>query len=98
MNLNDISRIASAACREYGVKRLDMFGSIARGESTGSSDVDLLVEFDNPDRSPARRFFGLLHHLEDALGCPVDLFTAHGLRNPYVKERVEKEKVNIYEG
>ena len=73
------------------------FGSVARGEFTDSSDVDLLVEFDEPDRLPAKRFFGFLHHLEDNLNCTVDLLTATGLRNPYFRKRVEQEKVTIYE-
>lgn len=97
MNLKDISEIASPACSEFGVKRLEVFGSVARGEFTDSSDVDLLVEFNEPDRSPAKRFFGFLHHLEDELHCTVDLLTAAGLRNPYFKKRVEQEKVTIYE-
>ena len=95
--MNDISRIATPACPEFGVKRLDVFGSVARGELAASSDVGLLVEFDEPDRLPAKRFFGLLHHLEDKLDCPVDLLTASGLRNPYFRKRVEQEKVTIYE-
>ena len=98
MNLKDISAIASPACSEFGVKRLEVFGSVARGAFTDSSDVDLLVEFGEPDRAPAKRFFGLLHYMEDKLGCTVDLLTVAGLRNPYFKKRVEQEKVTIYEG
>jgi len=80
------------------VRRLDAFGSVARGEETASSDIDLLVEFDDPDRNPAKRFFGFLHSLEDTLGCEVDLLTIEGLRNPYFKKRVLQERVPIYEG
>ena len=97
MNLRDISEIAIPACDEFGVKSMAVFGSVARGDSTESSDVDFLIEFDKPDISPAKRFFGLLHHLEDKLNCTVDLLTTTGLRNPYFKKRVEQEKVTIYE-
>jgi uncharacterized protein len=97
MNIEDIKKAALPACREFGVLRLDVFGSTARGSATTSSDVDLLVEFADPDRSPAKRFFGLLHHLEDSLGCAVDLLTTRSLRNPYFKERVLKEKILVYE-
>jgi len=86
------------ACRKFDVRRLDVFGSTARDAASGTSDVDLLVEFRNPDRSPARRFFGLLHQLEDTLGCEVDLLTTGSLRNPYFRERVLKERIPIYEG
>jgi predicted nucleotidyltransferase len=47
---------------------------------------------------PSKKFFGLLHHLEDALGCEVDLLTVSSLRNPYFCRRVLKERVNIYGG
>jgi len=98
MTLDEIRKTIVPACREFDVSRLDAFGSTARGCVTGSSDVDLLVEFKDPSRSPAKRFFGLLHRLEDTLGCKVDLLTANGLRNPYFKRRVMQGKVPIYEG
>ncbi len=98
MKIEDIRKVASPACRAFNVKRLDAFGSTARGESTTSSDVDLLVEFREPDVFPARRFFGLLHELEDALGCEVDLLTPASLRNPYFRRRVLQERTPVYEG
>ena len=84
------------ACREFNVSRLDAFGSTVRGSSTSSSDVDLLVEFREPARSPAKRFFGLLHTLEDSLGCEVDLLTPNSLRNPYFKARVMQARISVY--
>ena len=98
MRIEDIKKAAAPACRDFNVKRLDAFGSAARGTSTASSDVDLLVEFRRPEIKPARRFFGLLHQLEDSLGCEVDLLTLGSLRNPYFRKRVKEERVSIYEG
>ncbi|MCK5802981.1 MAG: nucleotidyltransferase family protein [Lentisphaeria bacterium] len=98
MNIVEIKNAVLPACREFGVRRLDAFGSVARGTTSSSSDVDLLVEFDAPDRSPAKRFFGLLHRLEDTLGCDVDLLTSTSLKNPYFRKRVLSERVPIYEG
>jgi len=98
MKTEDIKRIALPACREFNVRRLDAFGSTARESATSSSDVDLLVEFSEPDYKPAKRFFGLLHQLEDALGCKVDLLTIASLRNPYFKAHVLTERIPIYEG
>jgi predicted nucleotidyltransferase len=48
MVLADQHRL-SELCRKYGIRRLSVFGSTARGEQTAESDIDLLVEFD-PDR------------------------------------------------
>jgi predicted nucleotidyltransferase len=98
MDIETVRAVALPACREFGVRRLDAFGSVARGASGTASDVDLLVEFQSPDEAPARRFFGLLHRLEDDLGCAVDLLTTGSLRNPYFRERVLRERVLLYEG
>ena len=86
--LEEIKEVAVPACQEFNVKRLDLFGSLARGEGTAESDVDLLVEFEETDLYPSKRFFGFLHHLEDVLGCEVErLFgksfrAAHGSFRP----------------
>ena len=98
MKIEDIKKIVLPACREFNVHRLDAFGSTARGSATLSSDVDLIVEFSKPDHQLAKRFFGLLHQLEDTLGCEVDLLTMGSLRNPYFKAQVLSERVPIYEG
>ena len=96
MTLEKIKLIAHPACREFGVKRLDLFGSLSRGTATADSDVDLIVEFENPDIHPSKRFFGLLHRLEDELQCKVDLLTIPGLKNPYFRRSILKERINIY--
>jgi predicted nucleotidyltransferase len=98
MTLQDIKSVAVPACREFKVKRLDLFGSLARGAGTAESDVDLLVEFEEPYLHPSKRFFGLLHYLEDTSGCKIDLLTVRGLRNPDFRRRVLKERMNIYGG
>ena len=48
-------------CEEFGVRGLDAFDSVSRGSLQALSDIDLLVEFVEPERSPAKWFFGLLH-------------------------------------
>jgi predicted nucleotidyltransferase len=96
-DVEQIKTIAIPACDQFGVKRLDIFGSLAAGTGTPESDVDLLVEFEEPDNYPSKRYFGLLHYLEDALGREIDLLTTNSLRNPYFRERVLKERVKIYE-
>ncbi len=98
MTLDQIKEVAEPVCIEFEVQRLDVFGSLARGEGTLCSDMDLLVEFENPDLHLTRRFFGLLHCLEDTFDCRVDLLTASGLRNPYFRRKVLENRVNIYGG
>lgn len=71
----------------YGVRRLALFGSTARGSAGSDSDIDVLVAFDGPATS--ERYFGVLFHLEDLFGQPVDLVTEKALRRelrPYIEE------------
>jgi predicted nucleotidyltransferase len=96
MTLDQVRQLAVPACQEFNVKRLDVFGSFAQSRQTEASDLDLLVEFHDPDYRPSRRFFGLLHRLEDTFQRNVDLLTLSGLRNPFFRDRVMKERVQIY--
>ena len=76
-------------CRRFGVARLDVFGSAARGSDFGAeSDVDFLVEFRSPEDSVAR-FLEFRDALAALLGRPVDLVdrkTVEASRN-YIRRR-----------
>ena len=61
-------------CQRHGIARLEVFGSLSRGESRRGSDVDLLVTF-QPGVHLGWDFFELHKELEDLLGCEVDLLT-----------------------
>ena len=78
--------------KQFGVKSLLLFGSVARNEATSTSDVDLLVEFNRPVG-----YFGLFalqDYLEKILGCSVDLGTPESLK-PYIKERILGEIIHV---
>lgn len=79
--------------QEFNVKSLILFGSVARDEATAASDVDLLVEFNQPIGLLA--FVRLKRQLEAILGCPVDLGTPNSLK-PYLKENVLRECVRVF--
>jgi len=64
--------------QRFGVTRLALFGSTARGNAGPTSDVDVLVAFDGPATSA--RYFGVQFYLEDLLGRSVDLVTEKALR------------------
>lgn len=76
----------------FGVARLALFGSVARDEAQSDSDVDLLVEFDRP--VGMFRFMELQNHLEDLLGCGVDLGTPQSLK-PRIRDRILAEAVHV---
>ena len=77
--------------RRYGVRELALFGSVARGDASETSDIDVLVSFDGPATSA--RYFGVQFRLEDAFQRPVDLVTEAALRpelRPYVERDVRR--------
>ena len=76
----------------YGVTRLMLFGSTARDAARGDSDIDVLVAFNGPATS--ERYFGVLFHLEDLFGVPVDLVTDKALR-PELRPFIENQAVHV---
>lgn len=77
----DISRL----CRKYGVRRLEVFGSAARGDfDPAENDLDFLVLFDKKSTlSSFDRFFGLKEDLQKLLGREIDSVDFSAARNPY---------------
>lgn len=83
-------------CRESGVRRLDLFGSRAKGTSDAGSDVDLLIEF-APELTPGLLgFIALEAEFRELLGEKVDLVSAGGL-NPYLADEILASRVPLYE-
>ncbi len=90
--LNLLAKYKPALAVRYGVLRLALFGSTARGEATAASDFDILVAFDGPATSD--RYFGVQFYLEDLLGRPVDLVTEKALRTEF-RSRIEREAAYV---
>lgn len=75
----------------YGVRSLALFGSAARNKLRKSSDIDILVEFDNTTWA---NYIGLKFYLEDLLGRDVDLVTPKALK-PVTKPSIEKDLLYV---
>ena len=63
--------------RRFGVKSIGLFGSWVREQASPASDIDLLVEFDQPSFD---KYMDLKFYLEDLLGRPVDLVLKTALK------------------
>ena len=63
---------------EFGVSKIGLFGSYAKGQSVDTSDIDLVVEFERPI---GFRFIELVDYLENLLGHEVDVLTPAGVQN-----------------
>ena len=77
----------------YGVERIGIFGSYARGDETRTSDVDVLVEF-SPGQATFDNFMQLAYDLEDLFKRKVDLLTVAGI-DKYIRSQVEREVIWI---
>jgi len=82
-------------CKRNHVRRLSLFGSVARGEDRPESDLDILVEFE-PDSTPGFAFFGMADELEQIFKRKVDLNTPAFLSKHFRLE-AQKESKTIYE-
>ena len=95
MNKEQVMAILAAnrtALSQRHVRSLDLFGSVARGEATDASDVDLLVEFEPGHPVGLFELLGVQCFLEDLLGCRVDLVMRDGIRKE-LKDRILKEAI-----
>ena len=79
-----------ALFERYGVSAVSLFGSVARGESTEGSDIDLLVEFSRP--IGLFQFVELKRALEEIFGRSVDLVTPKALK-PQLRDQILKEAI-----
>jgi len=70
----------TALCRRYGIERLEIIGSFARGDAGPESDIDVLVTF-KPDVHIGLEFVRLKEELEALFGREVDLLTRASVEN-----------------
>lgn len=68
---------------EFGVEKIGLFGSVAKGTDDECSDIDLVIEFRRP---MGLKFITLVEYLENILGRKVDLVTRDGLENIRVRK------------
>jgi predicted nucleotidyltransferase len=93
--LEDVRRHREAILHlaaRYGIRRVRVFGSVARAEAASTSDLDVLVDFE-PGRSLLDQV-GFTQELETLLGRRVDVVAEGGL-NPYLEARILAEAVPL---
>ena len=95
LTIDEIKAAVAPICERYGVKRMTLFGSYARGDADDKSDVDLMV--DKYDEKKLRGFVwgGLYGDLKDALGLEVDVLSRISTRQKFL-DKIAKDEVLIY--
>ena len=82
-------------CRQHGIRRLSLFGSILQDDFGPDSDIDVLVEFE-PGTRVGLRFFTMERELSQLFGRKVDLNTP-GFLSKYFRDEVLAEAVVQYD-
>ncbi len=84
-------------CQEFGIARLELFGSAARSDFRADSDVDVLVQFLDGETPPLSGLIRLRNRLSMLFGGrDVDVATNAILRNPYRKQAIQKDLEILY--
>ena len=92
---NILSEKSGYLAETYGVKRIGLFGSYAKGTYTETSDIDIIVEFETP---LGFKFMDFADYLEEILGKPVDVLTVGGLqgiRIPHIAQSIKESIVYV---
>ncbi|MDE0469212.1 MAG: nucleotidyltransferase family protein [Candidatus Poribacteria bacterium] len=92
---NILSEKSEYLTEVYGVKKIGLFGSYAKGTYTETSDIDIIVEFEAP---LGFKFMEFADYLEEILGKPVDVLTIGGLqgiRIPQVAQSIRESIVYV---
>ena len=79
--------------RKYGVLRMAIFGSRARGEETSNSDLDILVELEKP--IGLFKLTHLAYEIEDLVGIPVDIATPSMINKPSLRANIEEDLIYV---
>lgn len=95
LTIDEIKAAVAPICERYGVKRMTLFGSYARGDADDKSDVDLMV--DKYDEKKLRGFVwgGLYGDLKDTLGLEVAVLSRISTRQKFL-DKIAKDEVLIY--
>ena len=86
--LNKLKQFKSLHSSEYGIERIGIFGSVARGEQTENSDLDIYYE---GKAMGLKSLVGLPQELESFLGVPVDVIRKHNNLRPSFLKRIMQD-------
>lgn len=92
-SITEIKHIVSPIAEEYGVARVFLFGSYARGKATENSDLDF--RFDKGRLRGLIQFGGMYSDLEEKFDKKIDLLTTGSLE-PQFLDRIAGEEILIY--
>ena len=94
----EIQQSSPELCQQFGIKRLGLFGSVARGDNSAESDIDFFAEFESPTpESMPQRYFGFIQAASNRFKRDVQLLTPRMIRNPHLKRSIERDLTLLHE-
>lgn len=90
--LRRVGRFREQSSEEFGIVRIGVFGSVARDEVNDASDVDIVVELEQPD---LLTIVGIKQELQAALDLPVDVVRYRETMNDFLKQHIDQEAVYV---
>jgi len=97
ISIAELQAVLGPFCRKHLIRRLEVFGSVARGVATPESDVDLLVTLDEP--RPTADLLEMAGEAEELVGAPVDFVLRRALErspNRFAREDILASAVSLY--
>jgi predicted nucleotidyltransferase len=98
-SIPELRSIFRPFCAKYGIRRLEIFGSAARGSARPGSDLDLLVTLDDSAPASTGRLLEMAGEAEELAGVPVDFVLRRSVEespNHFAREGILKSAVCIY--
>ena len=95
-SIDEIRQKVVPIAKKYGVKRLSLFGSYARGEADSNSDVDFLFDKGNGKIQTLFNYIDFIFDLEEEFKCHVDA-VSEGISDKEFLEEINNDKVILYE-
>ena len=97
IELQNYKELIRHICTSLSVQRLELVGSATRDDfQPDKSDIDVLVDFKGNERL-FERYFDLKEQLEQCFGRRVDVIQSTALKNPYVKQSIDCDRIALYE-
>ena len=91
----DVQNIIVTHLKGFNPLRIALFGSFVRNENLPSSDIDILVQFQ--ETLSLLQLISIENELSDKLGIKVDLITEGSLKNDRLKRSIQKDMQIIYQ-
>lgn len=90
--LRRVGRFREQSSDEFGIVRIGVFGSVARDKVNDASDVDIVVELEQPD---LLTIVGIKQELQAALDLPVDVVRYRETMSDFLKRHIDQEAVYV---